>query len=413
MLAVRPQPGGTTRYELLETLRAYGRVRLDDDQAVELYTTHARYFAAEAAAIAAALCGPGEARAMSRAESSFADLRAAQRFALETGSLDEAFGLITSIREFAMRAMRYEVFAWADAACRAPGATEHPLAPLLTGMRAYGAWVRGEFDLAISLAGKTRELEQRLSVVPTGLPERVLANVYYIVDRSDLGNSEAARQIELAKELGNDSRVVHACYMGAVALSSEGRYDEAEHLVAEAREHAQQSESPTDLASAAVAEGFALHVESAALDAFLSADRIARAVGNRWMSAFAYTEASGLLVARGEVEDGCAGLAEMLSLWYRAGDWSQQWHTLSRCVIALHRVGDLELAMELVGTIETYATLGVAPMTSILQGVAFATRDALITALGEARAIELRAAGATSSIEDIVHRTRRALLTPP
>ena len=99
----------------------------------------------------------------------------------------------------------------------------------------------------------------------------------------------------------------------------------------------------------------------------------------------------------------------MLALWYRAGDWSQQWHTLSRCVIALHRIGHAELAMELVGTIETYAALGVAPMTSILHDVAFDTRDALISELGEARADALRSAGATGSVEDIVLRTRRAL----
>ena len=125
------------------------------------------------------------------------------------------------------------------------------------------------------------------------------------------------------------------------------------------------------------------------------------------MSAFAHTEASGLLVARGDIDEGCAGLAEMLALWYRAGDWSQQWHTLSRCVIALHRVGNAALAMELVGTIETYATLGVAPMSSILHDVAFAARDALIGELGEERAAELRSAGATCPVEDIVLRTRR------
>ena len=105
---------------------------------------------------------------MARAESSFADMRSAQRFALEIGALDDAFGLIGSLREFAMRAMRYEVFAWADAACRAPGALDHPLAPLLTGMRAYGAWVRGEFDLAVSLAEETRRLE----AASLGGPER-------------------------------------------------------------------------------------------------------------------------------------------------------------------------------------------------------------------------------------------------
>ena len=410
MLSVRPQDAGTTRYELLETLRDYGRARLDDERAAELFTAHAMHFAAEATAVATDLCGPDEPRAMARAESAFADLRSAQRFALEVGALDQAFGLIASIREFAMRAMRYEVFAWADAACRAPGALDHPLSPLLTGMRAYGAWVRGEFDLAVSLVEESRRLEQALAVAPSGLSERVLGNVLYIIDRSDLGNLEAARQIELAEESGNDSRLVHACYMGAVALSSEGKYDEAQDLVRQARERAQKSGSPTDLASAAVAEGFSSRTEGDALEAFVTADRIARSAGNRWMSAFAHTEASGLLGARGEVDQGCGGLADMLALWYRAGDWSQQWHTLSRCVIALHRIGNFELAMELVGTIETSATLGVAPMTSILHDVAFATRDALIGELGETRAAELRAVGAVCPVEDILLRTRRALL---
>jgi hypothetical protein len=249
-------------------------------------------------------------------------------------------------------------------------------------------------------------------VAPSGLAERVLANVLYIVDRSDAGNLEAARQLDVAEASGNDSRLVHACYMGAVALCSEGLYDEAQDLVARARERAQKTGSPTDLASAAVADGFASRTEAAAVEAFATADRIARSAGNRWMSAFAYTELSGLRVARGDVDDGCAGLAEMLALWFRAGDWSQQWHTLSRVVIALHRIGNAELAMELVGTIETYATLGVAPMTSILHDVAFATRDTLIDELGEARATDLRAAGAASPIDDIVLRTRRALLAP-
>ena len=412
MLSVRPQAGGGTRYELLETLRAYGRTRLDDERALDLFGGHAAHFAAEAATVAAELQGPDEPRSMARAESSFADLRSAQRFAIEIGALDQAFGLIASIREFAMRAMRYEVFTWAEAACRAPDALDHPLAPELTGMRAYGAWVRGEFDLAVSLAEATRRLEHDLSVAPSGLAERVLANVLYIVDQSDLGNVQAARQVELAEASGNDSRLVHACYMGAVALSSEGRYDDAKQLVERAHERAHKTGCPTDLASAAVAKGFATRAEANALEAFVTADHIARAAGNRWMSAFAHTEASGLLVARGDVNEGCAGLAEMLALWFRAGDWSQQWHTLSRCVIALHRVGNIELAMELVGTIETYAALGVAPMTSILRDIAFTTRDQLIGQLGETRADELRAAGAICPVDEIVLRTRRALLTP-
>ena len=44
MLAVRPRAGGSTRYELLETLREYGRTRLSDARAAELFAAHAETF---------------------------------------------------------------------------------------------------------------------------------------------------------------------------------------------------------------------------------------------------------------------------------------------------------------------------------------------------------------------------------
>ena len=409
MLAVRPQAGGSTRYELLETLREYGRTRLSDARSAELFAAHASHFAAEAGTVEAELCGPGEGDAIARAESSLADLRAAQRFALELGALDVTFGLITSIREFAMRAMRYEVFTWADAACQAPGALEHPLAPMLTGIRAYGAWVRGEFDLAVQLAEETRQLESQLSVFPSGLAERTFANVLYLVGEPTRGNAEALRQVELAEDSGNHSRLVHACYLGAVGHSSNRDYEQADALIARAADVARLTMSPTDLASVEVARGFASRTEDDALEAFSASGRIARAAGNRWMHGFAMTEASGLLVSRGELEAGCAGLADMVGVWDRAGDWSQQWHTLSRCAIALHQIDEAELALELFGAIERHAMLGVAPMSSTLHDLAFATRDRLIDSLGSERADELLAAGAICPVGDIVLRTRRAL----
>jgi predicted ATPase/DNA-binding winged helix-turn-helix (wHTH) protein len=410
MLTVRRQDRGGTRYELLETLREYGRTRLGDESAAALFTAHASHFAREAATIEGELRTPDEPIALARAEVSLPDLRAAQRFALEVGDLDTAFGLIASIREYAMRAMRYEVFTWAQSALEAPGAHDHPLAPMLTGMCAYGAWVRGEFDLAISLAHETRRLEEASNISPTGLAERVFGNVYYILDRASIGLDEGVRQLMYAEESGNASRVVHACYMYAVALSSEGYYDEAVDLVARAHAGAQTTQSPTDLASAAVAEGFASRSDETALPVFANADRIARAAGNRWMSAFARTEVSGLLVHRGQLAEGCAGLAEMVGLWYRAGEWSQQWHTLSRCMIALQRLGHPQLAAEVLGAIEAHATLGVAPMSTILHDVAFETRDAIVAELGVAQADDLRRTGAHCRVDDIVHRTRSALL---
>ena len=178
----------------------------------------------------------------------------------------------------------------------------------------------------------------------------------------------------------------------------------------EPTEVAKLTASPTDLASVAVARGFASRTEDGALEAFTASGRIAGAVGNRWMHGFAVTEASGLLVSRGELEAGCAGLAEMVGVWDRAGDWSQQWHTLSRCAIALDRIGQPELAIELLGAIERHAMLGVPPMSNILQDLVFSTRDQLVESLGAERSGELLAAGAIRPVEDIVLRTRRALI---
>jgi hypothetical protein len=57
--------------------------------------------------------------------------------------------------------------------------------------------------------------------------------------------------------------------------------------------------------------------------------------------------------------------------------------------------------------------LGVAPMSPTLRGDAFTTRDELVDELGAVRAEVLRSAGASCPVEDIVERTRRALLARP
>ncbi|MFN0090991.1 MAG: ATP-binding protein [Acidimicrobiales bacterium] len=299
MVAVRRPGGGGTRYELLETLREYGRSRLDGDRSVKAFTSHAEHHASVARSVESDLRTSDEGRGVARADAAFADLRAAQRFAVQIEDFDSAFGLIGSIREYAMRTMRYEVFAWADTAAREEAGLDHPLHPLIAGIRAYGSWVRGEFDRARTLAHEARSVEERRGFTPSGLVERVLANVLYVVGDVETGLSETGRQLEIAEASGSGSRLAHACYMRSVSASSIGDYDEAARLVLRAREAGRRSGSPTDLASAFVAEGFATRDDDLrALQAFAAADELARSAGNRWMSAFARTEASGLRVHR-------------------------------------------------------------------------------------------------------------------
>jgi predicted ATPase/DNA-binding winged helix-turn-helix (wHTH) protein len=414
MLAVRRQTGGGTRYEMLETLREYGRQRLDDTRSVELFTAHAEHFVAVARGVEADLTTSAEVRASASAEAAFADLRAAQRFSLQVGDLDAAFRLIGSVREYAMRALRYEVFAWAEAGSTRPEAVGHPLRPLMTGIHAYGAWVRGEYDLAVSLAHRARDEEDPAAAPISGLAERVLANVHYTVGRLDDGMNEAARLIAIAEASGNGSRMAHAYYLCSVATSSSGALEEGRRLAALARAAGSRTGSPTDLASAFVAEGYAADPDDErALEAFDMADRLARSAGNRWMSAFARTEASGILVRRGQLAEACTSLADMVDLWYRSGEWSQQWHTLSRCMMALDRIGQPEIAAEVVGAIDAHATMGAPPSMASLRDLAFETRDSLAAQLGADRTEERRSVGASRPLVATVDRVRSALLGRP
>jgi len=410
MLAVRRPAAGGTRYELLETLREYGRNRLDDQQSVELFAAHARQFASLARSVELDLQSGHEHDAVVRADASFADLRAAQGFALQIEDHDTAFALIGSIREYAMRTLRYEVFAWSDAAVALAEGTQHPLYPIVTAISAYGAWVRGEFESAVPLARSALEAERALGSDPSGLAERVLSNVLYATGDIEGGMVEGLRQIEVAESSGNDSRIAHACYMQSIASSSIGAYDEAEALIVQSREAGRRTGSPTDLAYSSAAAGFAARDDESALEAFAVADRLARSAGNRWLSAFARTESSGLLVHQGRISEGCEGLADVVDIWYRGGEWAQQWHTLTRCVIALDRIGQQEVAAQLLGAIELHTTMGGPPFMRALRDLAFETRDSVSAQLGEERTEELRTFGASLPVAELADRTRNALL---
>ncbi|MFN0088700.1 MAG: ATP-binding protein [Acidimicrobiales bacterium] len=411
MLVVRRRALGGTRYELLETLREYARRRLDDGRSVELFAAHANHFTSLARSYETAIRTSAEREGGARADAAFADLRAAQRFALQIGDLDTALSLIGSIREYAMRALRYEVFGWAEAAAAQAEAAGHPLRSLMLAIAAYGAWVRGEYERAVALAESARALERSSGEAPSGLVERVLANVYYTVGQLDDGMAEAARQVEVAEHSGIASRVAHACYMYSVASSSTGALEEGRRLAARARAAGAQTGSPTDLASALVADAYAADPDhERALEAFAAADRLARLAGNRWMSAFARTEASGILLRRGQLTEACAELAELVDLWHRAGEWSQQWHTLTRCMMALDRLGQAGLAAEVVGAIDAHAAMGAPPSMGSLRTFAFEIRDSLSSQLGADRMEQRCAAGASRPLVETVDRVRSALL---
>ena len=318
--------------------------------AVELFTTHASHFAAEAVDVERELADHrrGGTR-WPRAESSFADLRAAQRFALEVGDFDDAFALdrldprVRDARD-ALRGVRLGRRSAPRARRRRPSARSRS-------SPASGPTARGS---AASSTPPSRSPTRPASSRPrsarrrAGWPSATLANVLYIVDEHDAGNVETARQLELAEASGNDSRLVHACYIrvGRAQLprASPTRPPElvgrAPRARADARAARPISRRPRSR------EGFA-QPRRGRRAATRSSPPTSIARARRQPVDERVRPHRGRRAARGTAATSTRAAPSSprwSTLWYRAGEWSQQWHTLSRCVIALHRIGRHELA---------------------------------------------------------------------
>lgn len=137
------------------------------------------------------------------------------------------------------------------------------------------------------------------------------------------------RMIASARK-GSPARLAHALYMRSVGLTSMGDSVSGVRLATDCLSAAAQSGSPTALAQAHYTQGLALKstspVESAA-ELQRAAD-IASNVGNRWIQAFALTEVLWLEANQGRSREALARYIDVIDLWYRGGDWANQWLSL-------------------------------------------------------------------------------------
>ena len=151
--------------------------------------------------------------------------------------------------------------------------------------------------------------------------------------RAETGHAEALRQIELAEESGNRSRLVHACYLGGGGTQLERRLRRGRRPRCTSRTTWRSRRCLPRIWPRWRSPG-GLPAEPRTRLSRRSAPAAGShgAAGNRWMHAFAVTEASGLLVSRGELEAGCAGLADMVGVWVpRRGLVTAVAHSVALC----------------------------------------------------------------------------------
>ncbi|MDD7968562.1 BTAD domain-containing putative transcriptional regulator [Actinomycetospora lemnae] len=360
-MVVATESAGRMRYRLLETLRAFGRARLEEHGDTAVWRrAHAASYLRSARAAAEELHGAREVDGVRSFERDLEDLREAVRRSLalaadgtSTADLDTAMGLVAAVREFGIRTLRGEVFRWAAAASAVPGAPGRPLYAVVRAVVGYGSFVRGALAEAVEQAQEAEEAAGRLGVPTLGLAERVAGNALFYLGYPDAAVRAMDRMVAAAEATGVDGLIAHASYMSSVARTSTGGAG-ALGAAAAARRAAVRCGNPTALAMADYAEGLARERTDPdrAVALLQESAELAASVDHRWLHAFARTEELSVRAKRGELDAAVVGFRDVVDTWFRGGDWANQWLSLRHLFGVFVALGEDELAALLHGAIQ-------------------------------------------------------------
>ena len=127
MLVAEATPDGTTRYQLLETLRQYALERLEQTGDVDAYRRrHAEHYVTVTAELGRTIYGPDEVRERARLDRETDNLRAAVDWSIDAGESELVCGLIVPIAREAAWNRGCEVGGWAERALTLMGDDSTP-----------------------------------------------------------------------------------------------------------------------------------------------------------------------------------------------------------------------------------------------------------------------------------------------
>jgi predicted ATPase len=333
---IQPDFEGTTRYRMLEPLRAFGLDRLvaaGEDQAAAARML--RWAVELTASVEATLTTEREPEADAVLRRELPNLRAAWRLARRQGCLDEAAAIVVALFDAVAYRDLIEIRDWAEELADDPALSTHPCATAALGTAAEAAYHRGDYRRAdrLARAGLERATDDS-------------GSWYCLLSLSvaDLARGAYGDTVDHALAAARMARPGESLGIAALATAYAGDLAEARTL--NERGHA-DSASPTmrswNAYVAGEIETCAGHSELAEQQ-YLRAIDLARTSGATFLVGVATV---GLLAARataGRVHDALRGYREVIDYFARTGNWTHQWVTLRNLADLLRQLGDGEPA---------------------------------------------------------------------
>lgn len=330
-----------TRYSVLETLRAYGRERLQE-QGIDrqLAKRHAVYFTELADRAGVGMHTAEEREWVERMLPDYDNLRTAFEFAMASGDSDLALRLVAGGTEVLGARIGYEVGSWGERVV-AVADPEHPLFAAVAGTAARGCWVRGDYAGARRLAALAEGRVPGFGTARVSYPEDVIADVaLFEGDASGFlayWDKEAAR----ARSDGDPIRLVHTVSVLATCQVVLGKPETALPAAQEAVEVADRTANPTAQSTAYFTLAYLLKKSEPerALALFDEAARLAGGVQNFWWYGISLMEGAATRAVHDDPVAAAGLFIEVIDHWDRVGDWSQQWISLRHVARLLARLG--------------------------------------------------------------------------
>ncbi|MFG2757032.1 BTAD domain-containing putative transcriptional regulator [Streptomyces wuyuanensis] len=328
---------GTTRYRMLQTLRAFALDRLsasgEDDAAARGLLAWARRLTAW---IGATLDSRAESEADGTLRRELPNLRAAWRLARARGAVDDAAAVVTALYDAVAYRDLVEIRDWA-VELAADGALDgHPLAGEVLGTAAEATYHRGDYRGADRLA--------RAGLAgPAGTTGAWhCLSVLSVADLARGAYEEVVEHSLAALALSGPHR--ENLGIAALALAYAGDPDEARRLNEQGLAGAV---SPSMLAWGAYVAG---EIDSltgrgeAAEEQYVRAVELARAAGATFLVGVATVGLLSLRARTGRVREALGGYREVIDYFARNGNWTHLWATLRNLAGLLRRLGDGEPA---------------------------------------------------------------------
>ena len=411
-MIVADEASGTTRYQMLETLRTFAREHLDaEGDLLEMFRRHAEHYTRFAEAADAGLAGPDEVAWRKRVHLEFDNLRAAFIRCLRMGEDDDVRRALRIVAALAFEAVNDRglgIGGWAEHLVPRVDLAPPAVRTAVLAAAAFSAQGRNDVVAMRELAAAALR-----DGVPPDCPGAVWAYIAIAANEGMSGDWAAAVRviddaIAALRAAGDAPRGLSFLYSAEANFHNLLADHDAARVDADlALQEARRSGNPTATASAQFARAVALirddpGAAASALDESIELGRLGTSGG---LLGFALSRRSVLRAEAGDAAGAGRDAREAVKHGHERGDRPMLTSALECSVAVLQVVGREEAAAVLAGALGAGVTTGVArPLTGGLVadlGVAESLQRAR-EALGDEMYERAVAQGATMTLDETV-----------